>query len=299
MKVTHFIILIIGIFFCHACESKKQKKDIISNTTENAYLGQKPPGLVPKRFAPKLVTTTDWEYNGVFSPDLNEFYYIRLDEKREKQLNVAYIKKDKQWVQKVISKRKGSPFFSSNNNIMYLGNSFSERTGNGNWSEIKKLDTPFDSLPIMRLSVSDKGTYFYDEFKRDFTGDIRYSRLVNGKHEKSKKLNAKINTGRSFHPFIAPDESYLLFDSEREGGHGDSDIYISFRQQDDSWSDPINLGNQINTAAWEAGASITPDGKYLFFNRIVGDVPYENDDYKNVDIFWVDAKVIENLRPKK
>ncbi|WP_093667985.1 hypothetical protein [Tenacibaculum sp. MAR_2009_124] len=106
MKVANFIVLIIGISFCHACESKKQKKDIISNTTENAYLGQKPPGLVPKPFAPKLVTTTDWEYNGVFSPDLNEFYYIKLDEKREIQLNVAYIKKDKQWVQKVISKRK-------------------------------------------------------------------------------------------------------------------------------------------------------------------------------------------------
>ncbi|SEB46622.1 WD40-like Beta Propeller Repeat [Tenacibaculum sp. MAR_2009_124] len=196
-------------------------------------------------------------------------------------------------------KTKGSPFFSSNNNIIYLGNSFSERTGNGNWSEIKKLKAPFDSLPIMRLSVSDKGTYFFDEFKRDFTGDIRYSGLVNGKHEKPKKLNAKINTGRSFHPFIAPDESYLLFDSDREGGYGDSDIYISFRQQDGSWGDPINLGNKINTAAWEAAASITPDGKFLFFNRTVGEVPYENDDYKNVNIFWVDAEIIQGLRPKE
>ena len=37
------------------------------------------------------------------------------------------------------------------------------------------------------------------------------------------------------HPFIAPDESYLIWDSEREGGFGESDLYISFRQDDGSW----------------------------------------------------------------
>ena len=79
----------------------------------------------------------------------------------------------------------------------------------------------------------------------------------------------------------------------REGGYGGSDIYISFKQQDRAWGPAINLGDKINTGAWEAGASVTPDGKYLFFNRNVG-----SDDYENVDIFWVDAQIIETLRPK-
>ena len=97
---------------------------------------------------------------------------------------------------------------------MHLGRRYKERTESG-WSEVKWLDPPFDDLPIMRLTASSKGTYFFDEFKPDFTGDIRYSRLVDGKHEEPQLLNKNINSGKSFHPFIAPDESYLIFDSER------------------------------------------------------------------------------------
>lgn len=199
-----------------------------------------------------------------------------------------------QWKKSVVSPRVGMPFISPDGKRMYLSKKYRERTNKGDWSELKNLDAPFDSLPTMRLTVSSKGTYFFDEFKRDFTGDIRYSRIIDGKYEEPKLLNKKINTGDSFHPFIAPDESYLIFDSEREGGYGDSDIYISFRKQDDSWGNPINLGDKINTKAWESCASITPDGKYLFFNRNMG-----SDKYENVDIFWVSSQVIEKLRPKQ
>ena len=52
------------------------------------------------------------------------------------------------------------------------------------------------------------------------------------------------------------------------------------------------MGDKINTEAWEAVASVTPDGKYLYFNRNVG-----TDNYENVDIFWVGAQFIETLRP--
>ena len=46
----------------------------------------------------------------------------------------------------------------------------------------------------MSLTATSKGTYFFDEFKRDFTGDIRYSRIVNGKYEEPKLLPKKINS---------------------------------------------------------------------------------------------------------
>ena len=51
------------------------------------------------------------------------------------------------------------------------------------------------------------------------------------------------------------------------------------------------MGDTINTDAWEAAGSVTPDGKYLFFNRNMG-----SDQYENVDILWVDAQIIETLR---
>lgn len=286
---------LVFILFLNACKTEKSNtKENDFSTEERLYLGQEPPSLTPEPFAPGLVTTGGWEYSGVFSPDMKEFYFLRKIEGVKEQEFVVYINEGNKWNQTVISSRQGQPFISPDGKTMHLGRRYKERMKNGNWSEIKKLDTPFDSLPIMRLTASSKRTYFFDEFKQDFTGDIRYSRLIDGKYEEPRLLNENINTGRSFHPFIAPDESYLLFDGKRENGYGDSDIYISFRQQNGSWGNPINLGDKINTKAWEASASVTPDGKYLFFNRNMG-----SNNYENVDIFWVSTEVIEKLRHKQ
>jgi len=294
MKKSYFALILAGVLIINACTTKKKhSKDSDSLTIESPYLGQKPPSLTPEPFAPNMVTTKRWEYGGVFTPDMKEFYFIReVGETKEdrKQEFVVFRSKNDQWEASVISPRVGQPYIAPDGKIMHLGKRYMERTEVG-WSEVKKLSAPFKDLPIMRLTASSKGTYFFDEFKPDITGDIRYSRLVDGKYEEPKLLGKNINTGRSFHPFIAADESYLIFDSTRDEGFGDSDIYISFKQQDGSWGKAVNLGDKINTKAWEASASVTPDNKYLFFHRMIG--PEEDG---NVDIFWVDAKIIETLR---
>lgn len=294
-SVLKFLVLAFIIVFLKACKTEKQNKvEDASSIEENLYLGQKPPKLMPEPFAPGLVTTEGWEYSGVFSPDMKEFYFLREVEGTKEQEFVVYKNEEDKWIETVISSRQGQPFVSPDGKTMHLGRRYRERNDTGEWSEVKSLDEPFKDLLIMRLTASSKGTYFFDEFKEDLTGDIRYSRRIDGKHEEPKLLGKNINTGRSFHPFIAPDESYLLFDSTREGGYGDSDLYISFRQQNGSWGNPVNLGEHINTDAWEAAATVTPDGKYLFFNRNMG-----SDNYENVDIFWVSTAIIEKLRPKQ
>lgn len=294
MKKTYFILMLAGALFLNACSIKNQKASNLGfQLSESSYLGQKPPGSTPEAFAPGIVTTTHYEFSGVFTPDMKAFYLIRSGGKYEKPSFVVFQYKNDRWQESVISPWAGQPFIAPDGKTMHLGRQYMERNGD-EWSEIKSLGEPFKDLPIMRLTASSKGTYFFDEFKQDFTGDIRYSRLVDGKYEEPKLLSKNINGGKSFHPFIAPDESYLIFDGKREGGYGDSDIYISFKQQDGSWGEPINLGDKINTEAWEAAASVTPDGKYLFFNRNMNP-----DSYENVDIFWVDAQIIETLRPNK
>jgi len=286
-SVLAFILLL------NACTTEKSKTKENGSLSEGSpYLGQKPPGLIPKPFAPGLVTTTGWEYSGVFNPDMKEFYFLRQVEGAEEQEFVVYKYVEDAWIETVISTRKGQPFVSPDGKTIHLGRRYMERNETNEWSEVKRLGAPFEDLPIMRLTASSKGTYFFDEFKQDFTGDIRYSRLIDGKYEEPKLISENINTGKSFHPFIAPDESYLIFDSKREGGYGNSDIYISFRIQNGEWGNPVNLGDKINTEAWEASASVTPDGKYLFFNRNIG-----SDSFENVDIFWVSAEIIEKLRP--
>ena len=272
------------------------------NTTTIAkpYLGQQPPELTAIPFAPGLVSTDIYEYDGAFSKDMKAFYFIRRGEENITSAfyEYKYNEKSKNWEKsEIASPWIGRPVISPDGKTMHLGDKYLKRTDSG-WSELLKLEPPTvsnDSMFIMRLSSSTNGTYYFDTYKtNDSTFPIRYSRLVNGKHEEPKALPKVINTGTFLsHPFIAPDESYLLFDAKREEGYGDSDIYISFKQKDGAWGNAINLGDKINTNAWEASASITPDGKYLFFSRNVG-----SDNFENVDIFWVDAQVIEELKPK-
>ncbi|WP_428740321.1 hypothetical protein [Tenacibaculum sp.] len=294
MKVTKLLILTCGISVNVVFAQKNTENTTSFPYLEKPYLGQIPPSLIPEPFASGIVTTDGWEVSGVFTPDLKEFYFIREGEEGVEQEFVVVQCENNQWKDSVISSRIGIPYISPDGKTMHLGKRYKQRTENGKWSEVKNLEYPFKDLPIMRLTSSAKGTYFFDEFKSDFTGDIRYSRLVDGKYEEPKLLNSKINSGKSFHPFIAPDESYLIFDGKREGGYGDSDIYISFKQQDGSWGEPVNMGDKINTSSWEAVAYVTPDGKYLFFNRNMGSKNYEN-----VDIFWVSAQIIEKLRSKQ
>ena len=302
MNKTYTILFLVGILSLHGCNTKKEEtKDSDTPTIEKPYLGQKPPGMVPIPFAPGLVSTEIYEYDGAFTPDMKAFYFIRRGEENKKSAFYEYKYNETNGVwekSEVASPWIGRPVISPDGETMHLGDRYLKRTESG-WSEIQNLEPPTvsnDSMYIMRLSSSANKTYYFDTYKEgDSTFPIRYSRLINGKYEEPKALPKAINTGTFLsHPFIAPDESYLLYDATREDGFGDADIYISFKQKDGTWGNGINLGEKINTDAWEASASITPDGKYLFFSRNVG-----SDDYENVDVFWVDAQIIENLRPKQ
>lgn len=273
------------IIFVNACTNIK-----------SPYPGQKLPGLTPEAFAPGMVCTEHYEYSGTFTPDLKEFYFIRQGGKYEKPVFVVLKNINNNWQESVVSKWVGQPVISPDGKIMHFGKRYMERTETG-WSELKELKAPFNDIPIMRLSSSANGTYYFDAYykeKLDFP--IRFSRFVNGEHESPRELDETINSGikNLNHPFIAPDESYILWDAVKEDGYGSSDIYISFKQKDASWGEAINLGDKINTKAWEASAFVTPDGKYLFFSRNIG-----SDNYENVDIFWVDAQIIKNLKKNR
>ena len=291
MRNYYFIFLILVFtLFLNACNTKNQKaKDSDSLTTEASYLGQKPPGLKAEVFAPGIVTTEHIELFGSFTPDLKEFYFKRKGGKYQKSTLVVIQYKDNRWVESVVLPAEasvGEPSISPDGNTLYLDYRYIDRTDSG-WSAVKSLGAPFEDIPIMRLTASTNGTYVFDE--REENGTIRYSRLIDGKREEPKAFGKEINTGKWIgHPFIAPDESYLIWDSEREGGYGDSDLYISFRQENGSWGPAINMGEDINTERENIYGSVTPDGKYLFFHTYLGN--------GKASIFWVSAEVINKLR---
>lgn len=265
---------------------------------EGPYLGQTPPGSTAKPFAPGIVNTEDWGDAGGFSLDMNEFYVTRWrveNEKRETE-SVTYKRVGDRWHEVAVPDGTRRPFHSPDGKTLHYGAEYRERTADG-WSEMKSLGSAFEEIRIMGLTASRKGTLVLDEVGTDGDGVIRYSRLVDGKREEPKPFGKEINTGTwNAHPYIAPDESYIMWDGERESGYGSSDLYISFRQPDGSWGEAINLGDTVNTEAEEGGPKVTPDGKYLFFNRMVPAASGDTD--RQSDLFWIDAQIIEALRPK-
>lgn len=64
---------------------------------------------------------------------------------------------------------------------------------------------------------------------------------------------------------ITPDGKTIYFASDRIGGHGGLDIYRIERKSDGTWTAPINLGPEVNTAANEDAPFIHPDQQTLFF----------------------------------
>jgi len=66
------------------------------------------------------------------------------------------------------------------------------------------------------------------------------------------------------------------------------DIYISFRDSEGNWTDPVNLGEDVNSDRQERFPSVSPDGKYLLFTRWVV--------RGNEDVMWVSAKIIDDLK---
>ncbi len=293
-----YINIFINLLFCVVMSSKSYSQNTLQKL-EGPYMGQTPPGMMAEPFAPGIISKSGWELEGVFAPGMKEFYftldrseYTGSTDKKFQPTVIGYRQENNIWKQYIEFPRTGEIVFSPDGKRMHMAKGYKDRLGDG-WSERKSLGPMFDRKDwgIMRLSASAKGTYVFDDYKSKDV--IRISTFKNGKRQVPKKMGPIVNTGKyTAHPFIAPDESYLIWDSEREEGFGGSDFYISYKQQDGSWGIAINMGDKINSEKDDFYASVTPDGKYILFNRSIGDKG-------NIDIYWVNAKIIETLRPKE
>ena len=264
------------------------------------YLGQKPPGMTPEHFGVGVIDNDERVFAITFSPDGKECFYT-------KSLTTNTIMTAKEingrWSKPVIAEFSGKvfdfePHITPDVTKMIFGSLrplpgsnkqdevhqwVIEKKDDG-WSEPKPLGSPFSDGFCMYVSVANNGNIY-------FTGidGIYLSVFLDGKHSTPKKLDQVINDLQyAAHPFIAPDESYLIFDAQPEDGN--SELFVSFRNEDESWSKPQKFGSNFNTNQNELAAFVTRDGKYLFFSRM---------SRGKGDIYWVSAKIIEELRPKE
>ncbi len=276
---------------------------------DGPYFGQKPPGLTPVVFAPGIISINGrGEERITFSPQGNEIFFgiHSIDYQNHRIMRV--VKKGKHWskpdtVMFLGQGSVGSPIFAPNGDKLFFKSwksnlSFIERNNNS-WSTPIQLEKiiKLDEKSALPSCTSDGTLYFnihsgLDDYASHKNNRIFFSRLKNNKYMKPQPLPDNINNESFavYDPIIAPDESYMIFAANYLKGFGLGDLFISFRRDDGSWSNPKNLGDNINSENWDYAPSISPDGKYLFFTRW--------GPTSQPDIYWVefDNMVIENLK---
>jgi len=276
------------------------------------YLGQKKPGLTPEIFAFGLLSKPKQSAIGLsFTPDGNEVYYSLWGGKI--RARIMFMKKENnQWTKPQIAPFSGkymdwdlnlSPdgnklYFNSMRPVETAGESKKdadiwvvERTENG-WGEPQNIGALVNTDGNeVHPTVSNEGTLYFFARYGDGYGDrdIYRSELINGHYLKPENIGESINTEfNETDPFVAPDESYIIFQSRRSGGFGNNDLYISFRNKDGSWAKAQNMGNTINTDGNDYCGRISHDGRFFFFSIRKK---------THAEFYWVDSKIIEELKP--
>jgi hypothetical protein len=254
------------------------------------YLGQEPPGMTPEVFAPGIVSDPSlFEYSGTFSPDGNEYYFNRTTADSQDILLFTRVV-DGQWTAPeqlalTAGYTAGEPHVTLDNKRLYFmwerpvpeGKPgwpvyyVVDRTANG-WSE------PQYAGQGMFLSSSRDGQMYTTDMSSSAAYLARVT-TADGVFTNYERLTIPNASGSHAHPCIAPDGSYLLFDVDG------SYLFVSFRKADGTWGDAMDL-TKHGFDPLAGGAYVSPDGKYLFFAL-------------KDDIWWVDSRVIEELRPKE
>jgi Tol biopolymer transport system component len=271
------------------------------------YFGQEPPGMTLEILAPGFICLDNrYEYGCAFSPDGTEFAFT-LTNDTWGWFDILYTTMDEAglWCEPYRPDFVGTriqglyPCFSPDASKVYFcsplyqgptwdSDIFVSQRSAGGWSAPANMGRPVNSTGMeYRPSITDDGT-LYLLSTRDGNGDIYRCPLADSGSVQAEKLGAPINTGElEGSPFIAPDESYLIFESGRASGYGQNDLYISFRQEDGSWGRVVNLGPTVNSEAIEDAGFVTHDGKYFLFCRRVA---YTTN--VQTDIYWMDARSV-------
>jgi hypothetical protein len=254
---------------------------------QDRYFGFEAPGDTPTLVGPKTISTGREHSAVMFTPDGNEIWFARLS-----PAEILFTKRiDGVWSAPRTASFSGAypdlyPTLTADGNRLFFTSQrppspgsaplprgqgllwYVERTQSG-WSEPQRFDivTEPRALPS-GVSVAASGNVYFSMRNLehpDLSTDIYRVRFEGGRYLNPERLEAISSPTPDLSPYVAPDESYLLWSSFR-GGYGRSDLFISFREPDRGWSEPRNLGRRVNSSAKDEYPYVTPDGRFLVFN---------------------------------
>jgi Tol biopolymer transport system component len=274
MKPKQALCLFMFAFMC-ACNFKKNSSALKVSVNY--------PSPLPKEqvisFMPNIVSGKGLDFNSAFSRDGNTFYFSRSKNRKYFVYETRF--DGKNWTRPERSKlfdtlySNTDPFITKDGSIYYISNRPKDeadtisdydiyklpKTANGYESPINLTQVNSDSTEYY-VSLAENGTIYFASY-RDGNLDLYNSKMTSLGYEYPKKIDSLNSDAGEHDPFIAPDESFIIFTSTRAGGLGEADLYIS-NQINGAWQKPVNMGNQINTSSYDYCPYITPDGMYFF-----------------------------------
>jgi Tol biopolymer transport system component len=252
-----------------------------SNQSGIAYPDPAPDSL-PAVFLPGIVSTDTLDFNATFAAGGKTFYFSRSHNRKYKIFETVY--KDNTWQPATISQQfdtlysNTDPFVAPDGAIYFISNrpkDKSDTTKDYDIYRMAKQGNSYGPLEFLAdinsdsteyyVSVSRAGNIYFSSY-RDGNLDLYMGKKTGNGYAKPVNLGRTVNTTFDEHdPLIAPDESFLVFASDRTGSIGEADLYIS-HYLNGAWETPRPMGHHINTKKYEYCPSLTPDGKYFFYS---------------------------------
>ncbi|MBO6574780.1 MAG: PD40 domain-containing protein [Rhodothermales bacterium] len=233
-----------------------------------------------------IISTDQIEYGPAFSPDGNTLYFTRRASFSDAPQILVSRRTDQSWTEpEAVSFGHPAgdelPSLSPDGMRLYFSSARPapgrEDNGrndmwmvswqDGGWSEAEHLGGSLSTDDIDSHPVeTDDGLYFHS--RRGGAVDAYFAAGEVGAWSDPEVLpfNSDATDGEVA---LLPDGTGAVFYSERPGGAGRGDLYFVART-DSGWGDPVNLGDTINTDAWEWSPGFTALGKSLVFGRLNG-----------------------------
>jgi outer membrane protein OmpA-like peptidoglycan-associated protein len=189
---------------------------------------------------------------------------------------------------------------------------YSELDTTGHWQLAKNMGPQFNNkgpnfvntirsiTPDGKAAIMVLGNRYDNQNK--MSAGVSITSNVSGVWSAPKALTIKndYNFAEKANYFLADNRKTLLMSVQRSDSHGDRDLYITFMNADSTWSEPLNLGDVINTAAEESGPFLASDDKTLYFSSKGFSGYGGNDIYvsRRLDDTWTNWSEPENLGPE-
>ena len=272
------------------------------------YFNEEPPNGQAKVFAESVIGDVAHS-SPTITPDYKQIYWsiVKVNDKPRKIYYSEYC--NNRWLSPKMlfandDYNYDQPFLSDDGSKLYFGSNHPSEENISKKMRInvcQKTDTLWSTPEVITGTMwtpsltQDNVLYFIDQAEENKNNiGIYRAYYHDGTTLKKELLPIEINKkdSQNWCPFISSDESFLLFSSDRNKREGDFDIYISYRDKEDKWSNPINLGDKINTELQERFPSISRDGKYLFFTRS------KNEQNKH-NLYWIDVESVNAMKRVK